>query len=364
MIPRRRTAAPAFVDRVADSVGQDRFAKVDRIHAFELAKTLGQLDRATLTPAAFVEHIEQAEQVHYRFYPEISAVNFRTYLLPIRIRSENCTSAGWRKSLRNMVEPQIAGLTTPAPVALKVLAWCKSNIQLTDDDRCYRLGLKGDLDPLSTLRGGVGSEVDLSILAVAALRSVGVAARLITAPMIAGEAGGKVWIEYRTEKGWNAWIPGAPAGIDAKQYLLREFGNRFALILANPEEPINITSTYIPVAHIEVTLNNMQLNQKPGWNLLLRSKSQLSPITGKNIYIRMSDTLDVGPGDYIIVAGDRTVGGIKPISIQAGESGSYVLDPTQKGIQTFNIDDASNASAPSVAVTMLNTAIAHDPALW
>jgi hypothetical protein len=135
------------------------------------------------------------------------------------------------------------------------------------------------------------------------------------------------------------------------------------LILANPDEPINITSTYIPVAHVNVTLNNMNARGRPGWNLLVADKNQLSPVTGRNLYLRMSDSLDVGPGDYIIVAGDRTVGGVKPISIHAGESGSYVLDSANKGTQTFAIDMASTSDAPS-GVSSMNAATALDPGLW
>ena len=95
------SSAADFVDSVKQSVGDERFSAIPRIYAFTLAKTLGQLDRNILTPAAFVEHIEQAEAVHNRFYPDIKTVNYRTYVLPIRIRSECLTQTGWRKSLRD-----------------------------------------------------------------------------------------------------------------------------------------------------------------------------------------------------------------------------------------------------------------------
>lgn len=359
----RDSSASVYVNSVARSVGPDKFQGISRTQAFALAKTLGELDRNILTPEAFVEHIREAEEVRDRFYPDISALNFRTYLLPIRIRTEICPPNGWRKMLRDKLEPQITGVIDPGRAASTVLAWCNSKVRLTDGDRCYRLGLKGDLDPLTTLKGGYGSEVDMTILAVAALRSVGVAARLVEAPALANESGGKVWLEYRSSSGWNAWVPSAPTGTDGKRYLLQQFGDKFSLILANPEEPINITSDYIRTAHIEVALSNLNPQERPGWNLLVAGRNQLSPITGRNIYVRMSDSLDVGPGTYVLVAGDHTICGIKPLTLKAGESGSYTLDSTQKGSQAFNILDVSSASITG-GDSEMNSAMIHNPGLW
>jgi hypothetical protein len=358
----RDSSAASFVDSVAQSVGPLKFRDVPRTYAFPLARTLGEIDRNSITPDAFVSHVIEAAQVRTRFYPEINSVNFNTYLLPFRIRAEDCSNVGWRKTLRDTLEPQILGVATPAEAAAKVLAWCKKRIHLIQEDRCYRLGLKGDMDPLSTLKSGYASEVDLSIFAIAALRSVGVASRLVTAPAIAGEMGGKVWIEYRTQKGWTAWVPSAPDGVDGKQYLLQQFGGRFGLILANPPEPINITASYVPVAHLEVTLNNLNPQERPGWNLLVAGKDQLYPITGRNIYVQMSDSLDVGSGSYVLVAGDHTICGVKSITLKAGESGSYTLDSSEKGSQEFEISGASYAAGAD-AVEM-NPSATRNPALW
>jgi hypothetical protein len=359
------TEAATFVDSVEQSVGSDHFQKISRIYAFMLAKTLGQLDRNILTPAAFVEHVEQAEQVRTRFYQEINTVNFRTYLLPYRIRSENCTADGWRKVIRDKLTPMIIGISDPKAAALTVLTWCKAKVRMSEEDRCYPLGLKGDLDPLTTLDGGVGSEIDLSILAVAALRSVGVAARLVTAPVIAGEAGGKVWVEYRSEGKWNTWVASAPDRVDGKQYLLDQFRGRFGLILANPEEPINITSTYVAVAHLDVTLSNVEAENRPGWNLLVFGKNQLSPITGRNIYTRLSDNIAIGPGNYLIVAGDRIHESmIMPISINEGEYGSYVMDISKKGAQSFTIAQTPPIGSYDNDTQEMDTAITINPSMW
>jgi len=325
------SSAADFVDFVKQSVGDEKFSKIPRIYAFTLAKTLGQLDRNTLTPEAFIEHIEQAEQVRNR-----------------------------------KLEPEIAGVTDPGQAAIKVLAWCKSKVKLTDEDACYPLGLKGDLDPITTLRSGYGSEIDLSILAIAALRSVGVASRMVYTHVIAGENGGKVWVEYRTTKGWNAWVASAPDGTDGKQYLLSLFSGHFTLILANPEQPINITSSYIPVSYLDVAIDNADPKNRLGWNLLVSGKNQLYPITGRDIYEKLPNSIEVGAGDYVISAGDRVnSAALQPISLKAGQYGSYVLDMA-KGTQTFDLADAPPASGATTSANIqeMDPSAVHNPDLW
>ena len=240
-------------------------------------------------------------------------------------------------------------------------------MKLTDEDGCYPLGQKGDIDPITTLRGGYGSETDLSIMAIAALRSVGVASRLVYTYIIAGENGGKVWVEYRTDKGWNAWVASAPDSTDGKQYLLSQFAGRFTLILANPEHPINITSLYVPVSSIDVTLNNAEPKNRPGWNLLVSGKNKLYPVTGRNIYIRLPESIQVGAGDYVISAGDRAhFATLDPISIKTGQNGSYVLD-LAKGTQTFSVAETPPAAPANGAADdgqEMDPAGVHDPNMW
>lgn len=125
-----------------------------------------------------------------------------------------------------------------------MFAWIRREVKLFGETRTYPLNLKGDLDPLTTLRGGRGTETDVAILAVAALRSVGIAARIVYAPVIANENGGKVWLEYRDRNEWKPWAPSAPPQVDTKRWLNRQFGNQWAYILADPQYPVNITPSY------------------------------------------------------------------------------------------------------------------------
>ena len=65
--------------------------------------------------------------------------------------------------------------------AKQVFQWMTGHLVLTGSKSAYRLPMRGDLDPLTVLKGGRGSEIDLTIFGVAALRSCGVAARLVWA---------------------------------------------------------------------------------------------------------------------------------------------------------------------------------------
>jgi hypothetical protein len=360
--------AADYIDSVEQTVGAERFDKISRTHAFMLAKTLGQIDRSMLRPEAFVEHVEMADEVRGRFYNSLNTVNYRTYLLPIRIRSELLPSQGWRKVLRDQLDPLVAKhLSNVDEAATVVLAWCNGKVKMLDQEPCYPLGLKGDLDPITTLRGGYGSEIDISILAVAALRSVGIAARIVFAPVIAQENGGKVWIEYRSQNEWKPWVASAPAGADGKQYLLSQFGGRFTMILANPDQPINITASYVSVAHVHVTLDDFDPEDRPGWNLLVKGSQKLSPVTGRNIYMYLPSDVEVGAGDYLLVAGDRAhLTAIEPISLKPGQSGSYELDGKDAGTQSFEVLDQPNAPAALASGNdqEMDPSTVRNPAMW
>ncbi len=139
------------------------------------------------------------------------------------------------------------------------------------------------------------------------------------------------------------------------------------LLLTHTPPAVPSVSVVVVPAHIDVTLLNVEAQNRPGWNLLVTGRDQLYPITGRNIYLRLADSLELGPGDYMIVAGDRLhTCLIKPISIKAGEYGSYIMDLSKKGTQSFDIADAASrsAGASSDDIQEMNPAVIRNPAMW
>lgn len=324
------------MQQVSEKVGVSTLNKFPRDDALYLAGTLGQMDRINVSPETFMEHLEGAIKTRNRFYPDMPRKSFREYILAMRIRSEFTSRAGWRKRLGTELTPLIGDEQDVTKAANAVFTWIQSKVKLIGATRCYPLNLKGDLDPLTTLRGGRGSETDVAILAVAGLRSVGIAARIGYAPVIANEQGGKVCVEYRDRKEWQPWIPSAPVGVNAKAWLNKEFTGGLAYILANPQQPVNITSSYAPVTALWFCPHPLSV-EKFDATAMVFCNGRWQSVTGRDIYNLEPEnsTLGMGAGAYLIVSGDRaTLGGIKPITLRADMPGWYHMDFTA-GKQQF-----------------------------
>lgn len=332
-----RGAAEDYLHQVTEKVGESVLEKFPRADALYLAGTLGQIDRLTVSPETFMEHLEGGRKTRNRFYADIPDTAFREYILALRIRSEMTSRAGWRKRLGGELAPLIGDETDVNKVANIVFAWIQGKVKLTGETRTYPLNLKGDLDPLSTLRGGRGSETDTAILAVAALRSAGIGSRIVYAPVIANEKGGKVWVEYRESKAWRAWVPSAPAGVDGKAWLNREFAGEWACILANPPQPVNITNAYVPSVPLWLCPHPLSTEKFDG-SAMVVCGGRLQPVMGRDIYNLEPEHAGIGlrAGAYVIVSGDHaTLGGIKPVTLSADAPGWYGMDFETKR-QEFN----------------------------
>lgn len=322
-------SAEDYLQRVTEKLGDSALDKIPRGEAIYLAGTFSRSDRVVVSPEVFIEHLVEAIKMRNRFYENIPEESFRDMILAVRIRAEFTSRAGWRKRLNTELAPLIGDETDVTKAANTVLAWVRTKVKLTGDSRTYALNLKGDLDPLTTLRGGRGTETDIAILAVACLRSVGIAARIVYAPVIANENGGKIWMEYRNRKEWLPWVPSLPDAPNVKIALNNAFAGRWAYIIANPEHPINITASYTSTTPLWLCPNPLTV-EKFEATAMVFCNGRLQPVMGRDIYNLEPEnaSLGLGPGNYVVGSGDRaTLGGIKPVILRAGgEQGWYQMD--------------------------------------
>jgi hypothetical protein len=276
-----------------------------------LIPSLTRSDRAILTPEAFAGHVNLADRVRYRYYPGLSSEHYDQYLLPLRLRYEHLTSAGWRPRLFAELNPLVDGLaSTPEEAATTVLDWVSRKVEILGSSDVYPLGFKGDMDPVTTLRGGYGTEVDISILAVAALRSIGVAARLAYSPAIAGKEGGKLWVEYRGTDDWHGWSSSMPATArDARVWLPEKYGTSLSLVLCNPQNEMNITPAYVQnVGTVWFSPSPLVTNHFE-YNLLVPGSDRFRVISGHDLYsggLPKDFDFGVAPGSYLAIAGARS----------------------------------------------------------
>jgi len=250
-----RELAYGFLDDVEAEVGHEAFAATPEALTLRLALTLGKLDKEHLTPAAFIRHVQHAGKAGERFYKgrKLSTDEVAAYLLPYRIRYEHTSKPLWLTTLAEHFAPITEKATTADEAAGAVLAWIPAHVKLFEPALSYPLPIRGDLDPLTVLKGGYGSEVDCAIFGVAALRSCGVAARFVWAPALRGGVGGKAWLEYLGETGqWIPWVPSFGDAPDHAAEIRKRIGASIVCVMARPEEPVEITGSYVETMRVEI----------------------------------------------------------------------------------------------------------------
>lgn len=271
--------AYGFLESVEEAVGQEAFDGIRYDNAMHLALRLGPIDRFSMTPEIFVRHIRLSEAVEKRFYRKqpLSDDEVKNYLLPLRIRYEHTSKPDWRAVISKEFTPVVVAAGTTEEAANAITHWMHENLTLLGSTTTYRMPMRGDLDPITVLRGKCGSEIDQAIFGVAALRSIGVAARLVWSPVLRGEIGGKCWVEYLNEE--HKWIPWAPSLKESGNHralLAQQFGEKFVFIMANPEAPTEITGTYVNTVEIRMSKEAPSLQM----TVLVLGKEGLVPAFG------------------------------------------------------------------------------------
>jgi len=151
-------------------------------------------DLATMSAADLVENVCLARTASDRFVwgKEIPADIYRYFVLPHRTAKEPFSH--WRGRFLQELAPRLEGLSM-AEAVLEVNHWCHANAT-------YRPTDGRDQDPLTTIRGGFGRCTEETILAVAALRSVGIPARKCYTPYWAHCDDRHAWVEVWVDGRW------------------------------------------------------------------------------------------------------------------------------------------------------------------
>jgi len=298
--------AQDYVEQAKSGTPEGQWDDTLERELYYLAQTLSQTDRANIPVATLLEHIRLSRDVRQKFYPYIPQKAYQDYVLALRIRYERSAHPYWRRELSAILKPVVGDTADVDQAAALVLGWLNKEVQLEDEGKTYPIGLKGDLDPLTTLKGGAGTEMDLSILGVAALRSVGIASRLVYAPTLAGEDGGKMWLEYHSQDSWIPWCPGGPKDqTNHKAWLQKEWGAKLAVVVTDPAKPTNITQAYCSTSPIWACPDPLTVDFDVNYAVL--GKTGLTPIMGRDLFNNLPKDMDYGFGiqSYLITAGQR-----------------------------------------------------------
>lgn len=339
-----RASMFGYLEGVEEAVGTERFEAVSYERVLFLAKTMGPIDRKGMKPETLVANLQHLGEVESRFYREepLEEELVRAYLMPRRIRYEATSRPDWPEHLGRHFQSVCIGAMTADECAASIFKWMAGKLVLTESGMAYRLPMRGDLDPMTVLRGGRGSEIDLAIFGVAALRSCGVAARLAWAPALRDEIGGKVWLEYRSEDGkWIPWVPSFGEVADHRAKLRQEIGIKIAMVMAAPDAPIEVTGDYVETVKVRIQAED------PGTQVafMIVGKEGLMPVRGNALeYARNEREILVGAGRLVVasVSSNRRSFALLPVNVS---------DPAKEVIVQAVDGSLSVASGPTIIQT-------------
>lgn len=118
---------------------------------------------------------------------------FRHFVLPVRVNNEELDS--FRTKYQDELLHRIEGMTMQE-AALEINHWCHEHVSYTPSDARTS-------SPLSTLRTSRGRCGEESVIAVAAMRTVGIPSRQVYTPRWAHTDDNHAWIEVWTGDRWH-----------------------------------------------------------------------------------------------------------------------------------------------------------------
>jgi transglutaminase-like putative cysteine protease len=271
---------------------------------------------------------------------QISYELFRYFLLPHRVSQEPFEN-GWRARFLNELSPRVKNLSM-TEAALEVNHWCHEQATYQADD-------SRDQDPFTTLRAGLGRCEEEMILAICALRSVGIPARQCYTPLWAHRDDNHAWVEVWADGKWHYFGACEPEPVLDRGWFT-DAARRAMLVVSTAygdyqgSEPvlrrtggttlINSTAVYGQTRDLTVTLLDRSGRPASGKKVFfsLYNYGGLSRALELETDSKGKLTLTCGLGDWFVSAGN-------------GESGALVLVKGNRNAVTLKLDKLSKLDA-------------------
>lgn len=208
-------------------------------------------DLASIGPAFVHQNIDLALKTRQLPWAKNIPDNvFNTYVLPWRCTQEPIEP--WRPYLYKTLIPQMDSLTTIEQAATKINLWCNSVF--------YFVQTNGrDQAPLTSLRRGYGRCEEITILFMAACRSMGIPVRGVSAPYWNFMDNNHAWAEVWTPTGWRQTEGDYPMDTKSDNWVTHR-AKRSTLVVSeafgrvpgalkyeNGASLVNVTANYGPV---------------------------------------------------------------------------------------------------------------------
>jgi len=262
------------------------------------------------------------------------------YVLPPRVDDEPLQP--YRKYFLDEIGPRLKDITTLTEAALEVNLWLGERIGFKPTD--WR-----DQGPLTTLSCGFGRCGELMIVAIDAMRSVGIPARGVYVPFWSSSDNNHAWIEVYTEDGWKYMGACEPAARLNEAWFDKSV-LRAAILLSKGSEDesehqdivktrsgytLNVTRNYVDPAILKVAFPEDWEDEDGVWLSLfnfgtIRPIVELVPTDG-------IETLEVGHGDFMLLGLYNNELFVQPFNAQLKRETHLVINPEKAAPLDFTL---------------------------
>ena len=220
-----------------------------------LLDNMSSADSMVYPRSFWTKNVEKTLEVREKMGWKISERDFKYFVLPLRVNNENLDD--FRTEWADKLCHRVKGLTMEQ-AALDINHWCHEMATYQPSDARTS-------SPLATIRKGTGRCGEESVLAVAALRAVGLPARQVYTPRWAHTDDNHAWVEVLTDDGkWHfmgacepepkldmAWF-NAPVSramlLHTKVFGKDYDGPEEVIMRTQAYTEINVTGNYVSVA--------------------------------------------------------------------------------------------------------------------
>jgi len=294
----------------ADVLTKDHFLRQagssDAAIASAMAENLTSTDwyEADSTMLLDAFHATLEARRRFTWVKKIPEDIYLRYVVPLRISDEPLQS--FRRKFLEEIGPHLQSIPSLAQAALEVNLYLGERVGFKPTD-------KRDQGPLTTLSSGFGRCEELMILAVDALRSVGIPARGVWVPSWSARDNNHVWVEVYSESGWKFMGPAEPetrlnkawfdkavqrAGIVLTMEGISHKADEDAVLFGS-EYRVNVTRNYMNPAKLTVQVPENWRKEDLLWLAVfnfgtLRPLAILQPA-------EQTASIEIGGGDFVLM---------------------------------------------------------------
>jgi len=317
---------------LADGVRQ--LDREQREACIRLVNGMPHLDRLEMTAETLLEHVEYAFMVRTEMPYAVPDTMFEPYILTYRVEEEPVDP--WRRALHERFAPLAESERTVEGTARAINRELAAAVSRREKEF---FGPRQS--PLLTLGSGRGTETEISILAAAAMKAVGIPSRQARVPALGSEDGTASWIEVFTGERWVPLYPLEPDAFGDFSFAEREYWRNVSIVVTRSAfEELLVTENYTETGTVELSFvsRGEPAAEFEHFSISVLNRGALVPLDALDAVADDSGqfTATLGNGRYIVQAGTRDEYGnplvmMKDVSLPPGSTKRIGFDVSPDG---------------------------------